>query len=270
MSALAKTIKPPKFWEITKELNFVPEVIGYLFNCNKKYDCEYGDDHIVRVIPGLGAGDYSTLLLRNFLKKRGFDARGWGLGMNRGNHKDLETQLNQMIYDDYLEKEKAISLIGHSLGGICAILAGRNNPDMVRSIITLDSPFNFGAQGVNVIVKFLYRILSGHWAEDIHPSIIKKMRMSLPMPFTAIASKASGVVTVETATKKNVGRLAENIVLDNVSHCGMIVNEYVFQILANRLSQPENVRLWKKYLPPTVTKYKPRFSKSKPVSLPIN
>ena len=43
-----------------------------------------GDGHPVLVLPGLMAGDDSTLPLRKFLDGRGYAVRGWGLGINRG------------------------------------------------------------------------------------------------------------------------------------------------------------------------------------------
>ena len=41
-----------------------------------------GDGHPVLVLPGLVAGDASTLVLRRYLASRGYDAHGWGLGRN--------------------------------------------------------------------------------------------------------------------------------------------------------------------------------------------
>ena len=43
-----------------------------------------GDGHTVLVMPGLGASDVSTRPLRRFLKSRGYDVHGWGLGRNAG------------------------------------------------------------------------------------------------------------------------------------------------------------------------------------------
>jgi len=43
-----------------------------------------GDNLPVLVLPGLGGSDLSTSLLRTFLRARGYDARGWKLGFNRG------------------------------------------------------------------------------------------------------------------------------------------------------------------------------------------
>ena len=42
------------------------------------------DGHPVLVLPGLMAGDDSTMPLRRFLKGRGYQVRGWERGLNRG------------------------------------------------------------------------------------------------------------------------------------------------------------------------------------------
>src|SRR5688500_6917312 len=43
-----------------------------------------GDGHTVIVLPGLGASDGSTEMLRKFLETRGYRVEGWGLGTNCG------------------------------------------------------------------------------------------------------------------------------------------------------------------------------------------
>ena len=43
-----------------------------------------GDGHAVLVIPGLGASDMSTLILRRFLSTLGYATYGWALGRNIG------------------------------------------------------------------------------------------------------------------------------------------------------------------------------------------
>src|SRR5437763_242339 len=50
-----------------------------------------GDGHTVLVLPGLGGDDQSTQPLRRFLRSRGYDVHGWGLGRNLG--PDRETRI---------------------------------------------------------------------------------------------------------------------------------------------------------------------------------
>src|SRR4051794_36259778 len=43
-----------------------------------------GDGHPVLVFPGLATGDLTTVVLRTFLKDRGYAVHAWELGLNRG------------------------------------------------------------------------------------------------------------------------------------------------------------------------------------------
>ncbi len=43
-----------------------------------------GNGEPVMVLPGYGAGDTSTVLLRSYLSWFGYDVRGWGMGRNTG------------------------------------------------------------------------------------------------------------------------------------------------------------------------------------------
>ena len=43
----------------------------------------------VLILPGYGAGDGSTAILKSYLRLLGYRARGWGLGRNTGSASDL-------------------------------------------------------------------------------------------------------------------------------------------------------------------------------------
>lgn len=58
---------------------------------------DQGDGHPVLVLPGLMANDGSTILLRRFLTNRGYDARGWGLGLNLGPRKGVEANMLALL-----------------------------------------------------------------------------------------------------------------------------------------------------------------------------
>ena len=48
-----------------------------------------GNEEPVMVLPGFGAGDGSTWVLRTHLRRLGYRVSGWGLGVNRGNVPEL-------------------------------------------------------------------------------------------------------------------------------------------------------------------------------------
>ncbi len=99
-----------------------------------------GDGHAVLVIPGLGASDRSTLILRRFLSTLGYAAYGWELGRNIGPTARVVSGLPERLHECRARHDGPVSVIGWSLGGIFARQLGRRHPDVVRQVITLASP----------------------------------------------------------------------------------------------------------------------------------
>src|SRR5215472_11827188 len=100
-----------------------------------------GDGHGVLVLPGLLASDVSTALLRRFVRRLGYDVRGWSLGRNRGPTDEVLDELPRRLSALAERTGQPVSLIGWSLGGIYARELARRYPAQVRQVITLGSPF---------------------------------------------------------------------------------------------------------------------------------
>ena len=100
-----------------------------------------GDGHGVLVAPGLLATDTSTALLRRFLRRLGYDVRGWDLGRNRGPTEAVLDGLPRALAALAGRTGGPVSVVGWSLGGIYARELARQHPGRVRQVITLGSPF---------------------------------------------------------------------------------------------------------------------------------
>src|SRR4051794_9284496 len=125
-----------------------------------------GDGHSVLVMPGLAASDRSTEVLRRFLRRLGYDVHGWGLGRNAGPTTAMLDGVGRRFADLYGRGDKQISLIGWSMGGIFARRLARLNPESIRQVITLGSPF---------------RMMSGTRSSE------------LQMPSTSVYTKTDGI-----------------------------------------------------------------------------
>src|SRR5580765_8861538 len=90
-----------------------------------------GDGHPVLVLPGLIASDRSTRPLRDFLKRRGYDVHGWGLGRNCGPRPGVEEAMLAQIDELHAKTGRKVSLVGQSLGGAYARLLAAQRPDAV-------------------------------------------------------------------------------------------------------------------------------------------
>lgn len=199
-----------------------------------------GDGHTVLVLPGLGAADSSTKLLRSFLEGRGYVVHGWGLGTNFGPRPGLEKKLNDLLKE--LSATGAVSVVGWSLGGVFARMLAVQHPKSVRSVITLGTPFKGPPLATNATK--VYELLSGKSASDTRR--MSMVRQSLQVPTTSIFSRTDGIVSwrssleIETSMSENIEVVA--------SHVGLGVHPAVYYAIADRLSKGQGQ--WTKFVAP--------------------
>ena len=196
-----------------------------------------GDGHHVIVLPGLGAGDRSTHVLRSYLNRQGYEARPWEQGRNLGVRRmGGYDGLASYVRDVYQESGRAVSLIGWSLGGIYARTIAKMQPRQVRQVICLGSPI--GGRVDKTVPGRVYSAISG---KAIDPRVVERMigsgSMPPPVPSTAIYSKSDGVVPWQLA-REVPSEGTDNIEVWS-SHIGLGANAAVLYAVADRLSQPE-------------------------------
>jgi pimeloyl-ACP methyl ester carboxylesterase len=179
-----------------------------------------GDGHAVVILPGLGTGDMSTRVLREYLGNRGYDAHGWGLGTNFGSRKGVEGGLFALIERLAAESGAKVSIVGWSLGGLYARRLASRHPDLVRSVVTLGSPLRV----------------------DSRMSVIRE-ELAVRVPTTSIFSRSDGVVSWRSSLQ-SPGPLSENIEVIT-SHLGFGAHPAVLYALADRLAQPEGT--WRRF-----------------------
>ncbi len=191
-----------------------------------------GDGHAVLVLPGLVASDDSTAILRGFLSRLGYAARGWGQGRNLGFRPGVLDALRRRILDLADAHGRPVSLIGWSLGGIFARELAKVAPDAVRLVITLASPFTGHPRATHAFQ--LYEWMSGHriGSADVH----EPLRAPPPVPTTSIWSRTDGVVSWRCSVERDLP-LVENIEI-NASHFGIGAHPLALYAIADRLAQP--------------------------------
>jgi hypothetical protein len=203
-----------------------------------------GDGHPVMVLPGFLASDFSTKPIRSFLRGKGYETYGWGLGRNLGTHiVGGEQVLSDILINRVIElsviHNAKVSLVGWSLGGILARELARIIPDCVRQVITLGSPFN-GSHGSSSAVEGLFEFINGN-VSHTNPDVVEQMFTPPPVPSSALYSKSDGVVHWQACINHCIEEhhQAENIQVRG-SHSGLGHNPQVVWIIANRLSQAES------------------------------
>lgn len=199
-----------------------------------------GDGHPVLVFPGFLAGDYSTAPLRRFLRDLCYDARGWKLGTNRGPNSGVMTGMMSRLQRLNDRHGRKLSLVGWSLGGIYARELARLQPQRVRNVVTLATPFgDIAASHASRLVGLLARGPAPHESEVLR----KYLSQPLPVPATSIYSRSDGVVHWKGCLQDE-GADRENIEV-RCSHTGMGFNAEVLAIVADRLAQAEGE--WQPY-----------------------
>ena len=142
------------------------------------------DGQPVLVIPGFLCSDQTTFSLRKRLAKHGYRVHGWKQGWNFGARADTLEKLRERI--ESLGHQRKLVIVGWSLGGLYAREYARYNPDQVRAVITLGSPFS-GDPRQNTIWP-LYERIAGHSVLD---PPIPRVTEKPPVPHLALWSRCS-------------------------------------------------------------------------------
>jgi pimeloyl-ACP methyl ester carboxylesterase len=198
-----------------------------------------GDGHGVLVLPGLLASDMSTTLLRRYVRWLGYEVRGWQLGRNVGPTDRVLAELPRVLADLARGSSAPVSIIGWSLGGIYARELAREQPDQVRQVITLGSPFRL-TDPRQSRVDGSYRRRS-HLHATGHPiPTSEQVASPIEVPSTAVYSRQDGIVSWQTCVEPETA-LHENVEV-RCAHLGFGVDPATLWVIADRLAVPPGAR----------------------------
>ena len=235
MPAAERRLRPPSLLLMLAEARSLLELNSSLLLSPLLMRAPKGDGHPVLALPGFLASDLSMAPMRRYLKALGYDAHAWNLGRNLGGVASKRGALRDLVQRIYATTGRKVSIVGWSLGGIYARDLGLQLPDMVRSVITLGSPFTSDVTATNA--TRLYEALSGEGIND-NPEIRQAIAGDLPVPATSIYSRTDGIVNWHTSLLRP-SNTAENIEIHLASHIGLGVNPAALWAVADRLAQAE-------------------------------
>jgi pimeloyl-ACP methyl ester carboxylesterase len=234
-AAEAQRLRPPSLFLMLAEARGLFELNSSLLLSPLLLRAPKGDGHPVLALPGFLASDLSMAPMRRYLKELGYDAHAWNMGRNLGGVASKRAALRELLQRIHEQTGRKVSLVGWSLGGVYARDLALQAPDMVRSVITLGSPFANDIRATNA--TRLYEMLSGEKADD-NPEIREAIAGDLPVPATSIYSRTDGIVNWHTSVLRP-SETAENIEVYFASHIGLGVNPAALWAVADRLAQPE-------------------------------
>lgn len=210
-------------------------------------DVDRGDGRPIVLVPGFMASDASMFEMHRWLRRLGFDSRMSRIGRNSDCPDVLLEKLEERAEEVYAETGHAVTLIGHSLGGVLARAMAVRRPDLVAQVITLGSPVGTGE--VHPLVLSLIKAVSKftptpserpriHGDHDHCGSCSCSLSASLGEPFPAgvprasIYSRRDGVVDWRSSIDDAPGL---NIPV-NCTHLGMTVSREVYEAVASLLA----------------------------------
>ncbi|HEX8223716.1 MAG TPA: alpha/beta fold hydrolase [Allosphingosinicella sp.] len=183
-----------------------------------------GRGRAVMVLPAFLANDLPTGHLRRTLAGCGFDARGWGEGINLGARSGkFERLLARIDAVAAAARGGRLALVGCSLGGLYARELAKRRPEKVALVATLGTPFSGGLRRNNAWK--LYEAVNDHDVD--HPPVPIDPAAKPPVRTLAFWSRRDGIVAPASARGRE-GERDEAIEL----HCRH--NEFV--------SDPEAVK----------------------------
>jgi pimeloyl-ACP methyl ester carboxylesterase len=193
-----------------------------------------GDGHGVLVLPGLLASDNSTALLRRFLRLLGYQTGGWNLGRNVGPTDEILDGLPARLAELSGQAGGPVSLIGWSLGGIYAREMARQQPALVRQVITLGSPFALTDSRQSHADRAYQRRSTLHAAGRVPGR--DEVSRPIGVPSTAVYSRNDGIVAWRACIEPETD-LHRNVEV-RCAHLGFGVDPATLWLIADRLAGP--------------------------------
>ncbi len=207
-----------------------------------------GDGHPVLVLPGYGAADGSTALLRYFLNAIGYRAYALELGRNLESSEqrirsiDDATRFRETMtlaavkrIDELFDQHnEPVSLVGWSMGGLYAHDASDRVPAKVRQLITLGSPYgDLRGTSLFALMRRLSRSEIPVEEQDFDGWSNRATEREHAVPTTVLFSRRDGIVGVDVA-KLAAGENVRHIEVDS-SHVAFTVNRKSLATIAGLL-----------------------------------
>jgi len=193
-------------------------------------DAARGRGQTVIVVPGFCAPDLSTIRLRNFLNRQGFDAQPWDCGTNLGPTRTILTSLERLLIDAAERQGSPVALVGISLGGTIAREIAKRRSACVERLITVASPIKLPvATPLAPLAKFASLV----WDGDAKGSFARVAEPP-PVPLTAIVNPKDGILDWRCCIPDPAPNV-EVIAIEG-AHTTMASNPNVQRVIAARLA----------------------------------
>ena len=224
-------LQAPDPSRVIREIRGLVELPRLLFRFPELAWQPRGNGQPVIILPGYGAGDGSTAILKVYLRLLGYRARGWGLGRNTGNASQLLPPILKRVASLARRSSQKVNLIGWSFGGYLARELARERGDLIGRIITLGTPVVGGPKYTIFARTFRRR---GIDIDTMAAEIELRNRVVLSTPVVAIYSRADTVVAWQACIDRHAANV-EHVEV-RTTHLGFGFSPDVYKIIAQRLA----------------------------------
>ena len=229
---MSNAFNPPRLSGMIREARALLELPRLIFHALELARQPRGCGQPILVLPGYGAGDGSTAILRSYLRLLGYQVTGWHPRRNSGDVFALLPRLLKRILSITRKTQQEVRIVGWSLGGFLAREIARERPDLVRQVITLGTPVVGGPKYTVVARSFRRR---GIDMDAIEAEIEARNRISLYTPVTAIYSRTDAIVAWEACIDSH-GVNVEHVEV-RTTHIGLGFSPEVYRIIAQSLAK---------------------------------
>jgi pimeloyl-ACP methyl ester carboxylesterase len=202
----------------------------------------------VMLVPGFLAGDWTLALLSRHLRLLGFRTYRSGIWANIGCIDEGTQALERRLEHIAARRERKVTVVGHSLGGMMARGLADRRPDLVAGIVTMGSPM-LAPGAAHEILLTAVRGLKRLESIGLHVMgrdcteggcalrMWEESRKPLPpgFPFTAVYSPRDGIADWRACI--DPGGQAREV---RSSHTGMPLDPHVIDIVVETLRQVHN------------------------------
>jgi triacylglycerol lipase len=199
----------------------------------------------VVLVPGFMAGDTTMLLMSRHLRRLGYRTYRSTMHANVGCTQEASYALERRIEAISIRRERRVTVIGHSLGGLLARGIAARRPDLVDGIITMGSPV-LAPGAVHPVLAFDLAVvialrragLGSMMGEDCTSGDCARLsweqsqeRLPEDIAYASIYSRRDGVVDWRSC----LDPLADTIEV-RTSHLGMAFDPAVLDIISGTLA----------------------------------
>jgi pimeloyl-ACP methyl ester carboxylesterase len=226
----AATPQPVRFPDLSGEWRIFREATRLLLSSPQMLRAPRGRGEAVLLIPGWRAPQASMDPLRRLLRRKGYDARHWGEGVNRG---DVEQYLGRLVPRTTAlaqDSGQRVALVGWSLGGVIAREIARELPDTVSCVITYGSPIIGGP---------VYTAAASAYSDTQRQTIVRRIdererERPITRPIAAVFSRIDGIVDWRAC----IDRLSPRVVHYEVdsTHLSMGIDPTVWRVVLDTLA----------------------------------